>query len=143
MNDYDPRKDAFDSYNAAIVAKRAQFIQTKFILPYPPSAWDLYDGWGEKRRLSRSYKKWRQDAGYFIKRPETPISVPFSLYVALKRQNLKQDLDNRSKALLDCLQHYGVISNDNLCERLTMCWDTGMEADCVVIIQPSEPGLAA
>ncbi|WP_244560105.1 RusA family crossover junction endodeoxyribonuclease [Ensifer aridi] len=39
----------------------------------------------------------------------------------LRRQNMRQDLDNRSKAILDCLQHYGVIKNDNLYERLTMC----------------------
>lgn len=115
----------------------------RFLLPYPPSGWELYTGWGERRRLSSVYKKWRNDAGYFIKVPEAAISVPFSISIALKRQNLRQDLDNRSKAVLDALQHYGVIKNDNLCERLTMCWSEDLPADCVVILQEANEALAA
>ncbi|CCM77108.1 RusA family crossover junction endodeoxyribonuclease [Rhizobium mesoamericanum] len=114
-----------------------------FHLPYPPSAWDLYEGWGINRRLSGPYKKWRNDAGYFIKAPKLPISAPFSLHIALKRQNKRQDLDNRSKAVLDCLQHYKVIKNDNLCERLTMTWAEDLPAECVVLLQTAEEGLAA
>lgn len=115
----------------------------RFHLPYPPSAWDLYNGWGMNRRLSPSYKKWRHDAGHFIKIPAKPVTSPFSLHIALKRQNMRQDLDNRSKAVLDCLQHYGVIKNDNLCERLTMTWAEELPADCVVLLQTAEEGLAA
>jgi len=115
----------------------------RIALPYPPSAWDLYEGWGKTRRLSRSYAKWREDAGYFIKRPEAAISVPFSLHIALRRPNKRHDIDNRSKAVLDVLQHYGVIKNDNLCERLTMAWDAGLDAECVVLLQMAEEGIAA
>lgn len=115
----------------------------RFQLPYPPSAWDLYSGWGRTRRLAKSYEKWRTDAGYFIKRPATPIIKPFSIAIALRRQNMRQDLDNRSKAVLDCLQHYGVIKNDSLCERLTMCWTEDLPAECVVIVQEAEEGMAA
>ncbi|PLT89638.1 hypothetical protein BMJ35_13910 [Sinorhizobium medicae] len=98
----------------------------KLNLPYPPSGWDLYQGWGEKRRLSPTYKKWRNDAGYFIKVPAAPIDKPFALHVALRRQNMRQDIDNRSKAIL-----------------LTMCWDSDLPAECVVIIQVCEEGMAA
>jgi crossover junction endodeoxyribonuclease RusA len=115
----------------------------RFHLPYPPSGWDLYNGWGKERRLSSTYKKWRTDAGYFIKAPPKPIDKPFSIAIALKRQNIRQDIDNRSKAVLDCLQHYGVIKNDNLCERLSMHWDADLPADCVVILQVAEEGMAA
>lgn len=115
----------------------------KLSLPYPPSGWDLYEGWGKTRRLSREYAKWREDAGYFFKRPAAAISVPFSLHIALKRPNKRQDIDNRSKAVLDVLQHYGVIKNDNLCERLEMVWDAGLEAECVVLIIPAEAAVAA
>lgn len=114
----------------------------KYLLPYPPSGWDLYQGWGKTRSLSSVYKKWRKDAGYFIKVPEKPISQPFSIAIALKRQNLRQDLDNRSKAILDCLQHYKVIKNDNLCERLSMFWSEDLPAECVVILQIAEEELA-
>jgi hypothetical protein len=65
----------------------------RFQLPYPPSGWDLYKGWGKTRSLSTTYKKWRNDAGYFIKRPETPISVPFSISIALRNK----DADERRK----------------------------------------------
>jgi len=115
----------------------------RYQLPYPPSGWDLYNGWGSTRRLSPVYKKWRNDAGYFIKAPAKPIDVPFSISIALRRQNIRQDIDNRSKAILDALQHYGVIKNDNLCERLSMHWDSELPADCVVIIQCAEEALAA
>ena len=113
-------------------------------LPYPPSAWDLYTGWGKTRRLSDEYRKWRDDAGWYIRgRNEPPLSVPFALSIALKRPNKRQDLDNRSKAVLDCLQHYGVIKNDNLCERVTATWDHGMTEECVVLVIPAEEALAA
>lgn len=112
-------------------------------LPYPPSGWDLYTGWAKTRRRSSSYEKWLTDAGYFIRAPKIPISVPFSISIALRRQNVRQDLDNRSKAVLDCLQHYGVIKNDNLCERLSMHWDEDLPSECVVILQTAEEAMAA
>ena len=115
----------------------------KIHLPYPPSGWELYSGWGKERHLSTVYKKWRTDAGYFIKAPKQPITVPFSISIALRRQNLRQDIDNRSKAVLDALQYYGVIKNDSLCERLSMHWDEDLPAECVVILQAHEKGLAA
>ncbi|MDX3973270.1 RusA family crossover junction endodeoxyribonuclease [Shinella sp.] len=115
----------------------------RIALPYPPSGWELYTGWAEKRRLSPQYKKWRNDAGYYIKAPKLPIAVPFSISIALRRQNVRQDIDNRSKAILDCLQHYGVIKNDNLCERLSMHWDADLPAECIVILQVAEEAIAA
>ncbi|MCY1251114.1 hypothetical protein D9M69_657130 [compost metagenome] len=53
------------------------------------------------------------------------------------------DLDNRMKALLDVLQHYKVIKNDSLCERLTMTWDAGLKEECVVILQRAEEALSS
>lgn len=112
-------------------------------LPYPPSIWDMYEGWGKSRHLTKSYDKWRLDAGWFIKRPAEPLGVPFVAHIALKRNSKLSDLDNRAKPVLDALQHYGVIKNDNLCERLTMQWDHGMKDECVVLVIPAEEGLAA
>lgn len=115
----------------------------RLALPYPPSVWDMYVGWGKTRRISPEYEKWLRDAGYFIRGIKEPIAVPFALSVALKRPNKRQDIDNRAKPLLDALQHYGVIKNDNLCERLTMQWDHGMKDECVVLVIPCEEALAA
>lgn len=115
----------------------------RFQLPMPPSVWELYEGWGKTRRLSRSYKKWQRDAGYFIKAPEKPLAVPFSIAIALMRQNTRVDIDNRAKAILDTMQHYGVVKNDSLCERLTMCWDADLPAPCVVIITEHQEAMAS
>ncbi|SCB30445.1 RusA family crossover junction endodeoxyribonuclease [Rhizobium lusitanum] len=116
----------------------------RFHLPYPPSVWDLYTGWGKTRHRSKSYEKWLSDAGWFIKPiPSKPIDVPFSLSIALRRQNIRQDIDNRAKACLDALQHYGVIKNDSLCERLSMQWAQDLPAECVIIVQAAEEAMAA
>lgn len=113
-------------------------------LPYPPSVWDIYVGWGKTRRQSPEYAKWLKDAGHFIRgKGSEPLSVPFSISIALKRPNKRQDIDNRAKPVLDCLQHYGIIKNDNLCERLTMTWDHGMKEECVVMVIPFSEALAA
>lgn len=114
----------------------------KLTLPYPPSAWDLYVGWGANRRLAKAYKKWREDCGYFLSKAGT-VTGPFCISIALRRPSKRHDIDNRAKAVLDALQHYGVITNDNLCERLEMVWDAGLKDECVVIIQPFEQGVAA
>lgn len=116
----------------------------RIILPYPPSIWDMYEGWGKDRHLSPAYATWREAAGYFIRgRNENPISVPFTAAIALKRPNKRQDLDNRAKPIFDALQHYGIIKNDNLLERFTMQWDHGMKDECIVLIMPSVEALAA
>lgn len=112
-------------------------------LPFPPSVWDIYEGHGKSKHRTSAYNKWRSDCGYFLNANKQAIDGPFSLSVALKRPNKRMDLDNRAKAILDVLQHYGVIKNDSLCERFSMHWDVGLKDDCVVILQPFEQGLAA
>lgn len=123
-------------------AKTAALVRIE--LPFPPSVWEIYAGWGKTRHRSEVYNKWLRDAGYFIRcRNQEPVSVPFSASIALRRPSKRSDLDNRAKAILDCLQHYRVIKNDNLCERLSMTWDAGLSAECVVIIQEAQEGVAA
>lgn len=112
-------------------------------LPYPPSVWDMYHGWGKTRRLSSEYAKWREDCGYYINRAGGSLTVPFVADIALRRPNKRHDIDNRAKPILDALQHYGIIKNDNQCERLTMVWDQGMKDECVVIIQEYTEAMAA
>ncbi len=117
-------------------------MMLRFVIPTPPSVWSLYAGAGKNRHRTASYEKWRNDAGWMVKRPQEPISVPVSVHIAIKRPSKRNDLDNGCKAVLDLLQHYQIIKNDNLVERLTMCWHDGKE-ECVVLVQPAEEGLAA
>lgn len=114
----------------------------RLMLPYPPSVWDMYVGWGKSRRLSPEYAKWRNDVGYYIKVPKAPISVPFVVSIGLMRPNRRQDVDNRIKPVLDVLQHYRIIKNDNLCECASARWTTGPE-ECAVLIQEASEELAA
>lgn len=112
-------------------------------LPFPPSVWEIYVGWGKNRRLSPEYAKWRNDCRLFLNRTKDRIDGPFSIQVALKRPHRRMDLDNRMKALLDVLQHYQIIKNDSLCERLTMTWDPGIKDECVIILHSAEEAQAA
>ena len=51
----------------------------RIVLPYPPSIWEMYEGWGKSRHLSPVYAKWRNDAGQFMKgRHQNQIAVPFN-----------------------------------------------------------------
>ncbi|YP_010115350.1 holliday junction resolvase RusA-like protein [Sinorhizobium phage PBC5] len=104
-------------------------------LPMPPSVWDLYEGWAQTRRLSKTYKKWRTDAGYFIKPPPAPISRPFDIVIAMERPHGLMDVDNRIKPVLDCLQHYKVIKNDNLCESMSIRWQADLGHECIAEVR--------
>ena len=48
------------------------------------------------------------------------IKRPFCLELDLWLQNPKQDLDNCSKSILDCLETAGAFEDDNLCYKLVM-----------------------
>ena len=62
-------------------------IVIRISLPFPPSIWEMYEGWGDKRHLSPAYAKWRDDAGHFIKgRHKNPLAVPFTCAIALRRR---------------------------------------------------------
>lgn len=111
-------------------------------LPMPPSVWDLYTGWGETRRLSKTYKKWRTDAGWFIKPPPVPIARPFHIEIAMQRPHGLMDVDNRIKPVLDCLQHYHVIKNDNLCESASIRWQADLGHECVAEVRECLDGVA-
>ena len=73
-------------------------MMIKLDLPYPPSVWQLYCGWGAGRRLSPSYLKWRQSCAAYIMaagiKASHQIKTPFSISITLKRDNKRQDLDN-------------------------------------------------
>ncbi len=68
-------------------------------------------------------QKWRTDAGYFIKAPKQAIDQPFALHVALRRRICGRTSTIAQRAILDCLQHYGVIKND-ICANAYPCAGT-------------------
>lgn|GEM_PF-829664 len=130
--------EAWQSFMAGAglhLARRDDRPWLRVRLPMPPSVWDLYTGWGENRRLSKVYKKWRTDAGWHIKPPPAPVSRPFDIVIAMKRPHGLMDVDNRIKPVLDCLQHYKVIRNDNQCESAAIRWQADLEHECIAEVR--------
>lgn len=113
-------------------------------LPFPPTTNHLFKNAGKSRVKTLAYKAWLQLAAVSIKDSHRQNIGPYSISIALKRPDMRRrDIGNLEKAVSDVLVAHGVIRDDSLCERLTMAWDSGIEADCVVIINPAEEGLAA
>lgn len=116
----------------------------KIELPYPPTTNNLFINKGKGRAKSLAYRSWLQLASIGIKDSHRQNVGPYSIAIALKRpDNRRRDIANCEKAVSDLLVSHGVIKDDSLCERLTMTWDNGIDADCVVLVMPAEEGLAA
>lgn len=113
-------------------------------LPYPPTTNNLFINAGKKRVKSDAYKAWFALASAHIKDSHRQAIGPYSISICCRRPDKRRrDIANLEKAVSDLLVAHGVIKDDSLCERLSMQWDSALPADCVVIIQPYEEGLAA
>jgi crossover junction endodeoxyribonuclease RusA len=80
-----------------------------------------------KGRLYRSneYSSWRATAAWEARLQAGPrtISGKFGITANFVRpDNRPRDLDNLLKAVLDCLQHAGVIKNDKHCQYIEVKW---------------------
>lgn len=118
----------------------------RLLLPYPPSVNALYANGGNKRGRHKTpaYKDWEQAAGLCVKDHHRLGLGSYSISIALRRPDKRRrDLANVEKAVSDLLVAHGVIKDDSFCERLSMQWDAGLHADCVVLVQPFEQGIAA
>lgn len=61
-----------------------------------------------------AYLQYEKDAGWFIKKPRTPIDVPVNVMCIFYRENDRRcDLTNLLEAIDDILVKYGVIKDDN------------------------------
>lgn len=90
-----------------------------FVLPFlPPSVNTLYrvDRTRGSIYKDRGVKKFIADAGWFLhaeREMDTPCRLDL-LFTFGETSIKKSDLDNREKILIDCLQTYGLLKNDNL-----------------------------
>ena len=113
-------------------------------LPFPPSVNNLYFNGKRGRYRTPSYKSWFALASLNVKDSHRQGIGPYSLAIALKRPDKRRrDLGNLEKAVSDLLVEHGVIKDDSLCERITLQWDAGIQAECVVIVIPCPGALAA
>ena len=90
---------------------------------------------------SADYEKWRTAAAWDARMQAGPQKIRgcFKLTAYFVRPDLRhRDLDNLLKALLDCLQHAGVILNDKDCVWIEAKWRTeGVPCELVLEEQPS------
>lgn len=112
-------------------------------LPFPPTVNNLnVNAKSGGRYRSPAYDAWFAHASSFIKDSHRARFGSYSLQIALRRPDKRRrDLGNLEKAISDLLVAHGVVKDDCLAERITLAWDPGLEADCVVIVQAFEQGM--
>ena len=100
---------------------------TVITLPMPPTTNNLFAGNGRRRYRTSQYNTWAEAAGWELKR-QRPASVAgrvsLLIQVAEPKTKRAQDLDNKTKALLDLLVFHGVIQGDsqNFVRRIILEW---------------------
>lgn len=116
-------------------------------LPYPPSVnrlWRATAAHGEQSvYLAPSYVKWKKSADDLLlsskgwRRPT--IKGPFGIDIGLSpaKGQMRGDIDNRVKAVLDFMQRVSVVENDKNCHRLLVEWVSVESAPhgCRVIVR--------
>lgn len=94
-------------------------------LQFPPSVNRLWKVAKGKVYRSADYEAWRAPAAWEARVQAGPkkITGQFKLTAHFVRpDNRHRDLDNLLKALLDALQHGGVIANDKNCIEISAKW---------------------
>lgn len=94
-------------------------------LPFPPSLNRLWRAGKGKVYRSADYEAWRSESAWEARRQAgtRKIAGQFRIIVNVVRPDRRhRDIDNLLKAVLDCLQHAGVIKNDKNCEHIEIKW---------------------
>lgn len=118
----------------------------RLTLPFPPSVNAMYANGGNRRGRHKTptYIAWEVMAGAQIKDSHRLNLSSYSISICLRRPDKRaRDLGNLEKAISDLLVAHGVVKDDSMCERISMQWDAGIDAECVVLVQPFEQGMAA
>lgn len=107
-------------------------------LPTPPSVNALYRNVvGKGRVKTERYRTWATAAGWELRR-QCPHGVPgrYGIRVTVGRtDNRRRDLSNTIKAVEDLLVAHGVVSDDSLCDEISMAWSRLVKG-CRVEITP-------
>jgi Holliday junction resolvase RusA-like endonuclease len=113
-----------------------------YLLPIPPSANSLYPG-KQRRHKSAAYKAWIQEAGLEILaqgRQKILGKVEVLYEVGRPKGRRRRDVMNLEKAPSDLLVNLGVIEDDSLIERCTVCWSDEVPPGRMrVSVRQSEP----
>lgn len=97
----------------------------KLTLPRPPSTNNLFGTRGAQRRCKTTrYAAWSRSAAWEI-RAQRPGRLEGAVWIeiALERPDAhRRDCSNFIKGIEDALVDAGVIEDDSLVERVTVCW---------------------
>lgn len=120
---------------------KATVEAARLVLPFPPSGHTLFR-LHKGSRLSESYRKWRDEAGWVLK-TQTPkktlgrVGIHLTFRSPDKR---RRDLDNLLKPVIDLLVTHGLIEGDDsrFVRVLEASWDDiAIEPGVVVVIKPA------
>lgn len=117
--------------NCTCVRARAIHIT----LPLPPSLNNLYKNAGKRRVCTVEYDDWKFRAGFAAKKAgRSPITGGYVVYLGLPK-NMRGDIDNRFKPVLDLLVRMSITPDDRHCQGV-MAWrhDCIDSAQCEVLI---------
>lgn len=108
------------------------------MLPFPPSVNQLWRFARGRMYRSAVYKFWADDAERHLQAQGKPETVTYkcALEIAVGRPDRRRrDIDNVNKAVLDLLQHCGVLADDSLVQDLRTYWSDEVVGVQVIIKQ--------
>jgi crossover junction endodeoxyribonuclease RusA len=108
-------------------------------LPTPPSVNSLWRISGRRMHRSKKYTEWIGEVALALELEQRPeIDYPFNIEIVVGRPSKRRmDIDNRAKAVMDVLQHCGIIADDCLANRITMMWSNDLDG-CKVTISTAD-----
>lgn len=113
-------------------------MKTQFIIPLRVASKKNHRrNYGNISLPSLAYVKFHSlVAQYLLPYRHLQIAVPFELEVIYRiKGKYKQDVDNVLSSVLDCMQDYGVIVDDDLCYRADVVKISGNKLwNCAITI---------
>jgi crossover junction endodeoxyribonuclease RusA len=94
-----------------------------FYLPIPPSVNNLFFNSKRGRVKTPKYTAWLAEAGWKLNfQRAKPMQGQALVYISICRPNMRSDLDNRTKALLDLIVSQQIIRDDRDIVHLSSKW---------------------
>lgn len=117
-------------------------VSQTFVLPYPPSANNLFMNISGRGRIKTTkYRAWQSEAGWRLREQRAaPIAgcVEVSI-VAIRPDSRRRDIDNLSKAICDILVVNNIISDDRMIGRISAEWAHSSDLTGVSVTVTSRP----